>query len=582
MYPLSKKQLDHLRNAFGLFAAALLICFPAARSVDAEVVWLPVFTSAALALGTAHLLLQLGKIPSGLRICLFFPLACSVAFTLLALPHPLMVVWLLIPFALLLLSQRQRFKQIPAPLYYLVVYLVLVHGSLSFFDLLLTLPHQGLPRLPTHRYIWLGILLVVPLGFATRKRLLPFAKAVLKIEFLVFSVLLGLYPLLWTSATAFKLPGEPALHFHELNPLPRFFLLPKLGTDKIYPSELRKTPEKTLLLKTLDEMTWRLSDLYIAGTFSGEEQLSPAQQLRSMKLYGFLLEDRHGPFLPGTSFGRPAPPEMNERYLQNFNQSMDQIVLSPSELSSILEVSSTEAGELLKTLEDLNWARRVPGAKERYRLTSQARRPYENQLYPRQLLLLENVKEDQPVEIILRTYGERRALPLREKRRELENLVAAGAAEKKTVWKLNQHHHFLLNPALWNKTVLLTLALLLALLAGRCLPDTLPKPKIWILSLLGLALFWPLPFSPGFQSAFRIGIGIWILRNLTVLTAEDNCRLLLFAPVIFISGSLTSALPEGTALVHQAVWVILWTLPALTLLIFSLRKMHPGTPDIQH
>lgn len=584
---LSKKQLDHLRTAFGLLAGSLLLCFPTGFSFGPQTHLQTALITAVLSLGLSHAFLQLGNLPSVLRLGVFFPVACSATFTLLALPHSFMVLWLLLPFGILLLSQRQRFLQLPRTLFLTVIFLTLFCGSLRLNDLLTSLPHQGLPRLPSHRFIWAGILLVIPLGFATRKKLHPFAKALFRYEILIFSILLGSYALIWTAATAFKLKGEPALSFHELAPQPRFFLLPKLPgrlqatarvgvNDEIYPSELRKEPHRTDLLRTLDEMTWRLHDVYLRTTFPEDGQISGEEKVRAMKVYGFLLEDRHGPFLPAASLNRPAPPEMDESYLGSFRESMDQIVLSPFELATILEVPPDQAKVYFLTLKKFNWVQRVSGSEERYRLTSQARHPFENKLRPRQLLVLEQADESDSIEIDQSEYGKKRQLTLRETRWELKQLVDNLAAETKRVWQLNQHVDFLMNPNLWQKIVPLVIGLLLALLAGRCLPDDLAPSRIWALGFIGLLLYVPLPLQPGLQAALRITSGLWISRNLLSLGAEDCNRLSLFASVPFISASIMASLPPDTVLIHQALWVVLWTLPAILLVGCAFRKAERG------
>nr|MDA3874409.1 hypothetical protein [Kiritimatiellia bacterium] len=98
--------------------------------------------------------------------------------------------------------------------------------------------------------------------------------------------------------------------FHDLHPLPRFFRLPTVGMDDLLSSELRSHPKRLLILHTLDEMTWRLSDVGMRQVVPDGAPLPPEGMIHAMKLYGFLLEDRHGTFIPGESFTRPAPPEM--------------------------------------------------------------------------------------------------------------------------------------------------------------------------------------------------------------------------------------------------------------------------------
>jgi hypothetical protein len=85
-----------------------------------------------------------------------------------------------------------------------------------------------------------------------------------------------------------------------------------------------------------------------------------------------------------------------------------------------------------------------------------------------------------------------------------------------------------------------------------------------------------LPLQPGLQAALRITSGLWISRNLLSLGAEDCNRLSLFASVPFISASIMTSLPPDTVLIHQALWVVLWTLPAILLVGCAFRKAERG------
>jgi hypothetical protein len=133
-----------------------------------------------------------------------------------------------------------------------------------------------------------------------------------------------------------------------------------------------------------------------------------------------------------------------------------------------------------------------------------------------------------------------------------------------------------MDPDLWQRTMLLILGWLLAILAGRCLPDDLAPSRVWILSFIGLLLYVPIPLQADLQTALRITLGLWIIRNMLSLKAGEVNRLTLFAIVPFVTGCLTASLPPNTAMIHQAFWVILWTAPAIILLGFAIRKMERG------
>lgn len=551
---------------------AVLLCFPGGIPHSAADFAFPALFSGVIALGLSHSLLKLGRLPVILRIGILLPIAFSVPLTLLVLPHPLVELWVLIPIALILLSLRSRFPALSGIWIFLAFWICLSLGSAGWLQVLQTRPNAGLPRLPNHLGIWLGILAVIPLGFATRPRLFPLAKLIARCQIWTAFVLLGLYPLIWCAATSFKIPGEPARTFHALRPQPRFFLRTSNEIPDLLPPEFRDRPYTNEMLHTLNEMSWRLTDPYLNTTFSDTGDLKPEVLVRSMKLYGFLLEDRYGAFLPGGSFERDAPEEMDPQFLPDFRTTMSKIVLSPKELAWNLMIPLPEAQQVFNQLEDLNLVREVPGTDLRYRLTSQARRPFANGLFPRQLLLIEQAAPDSPTEIVAGNYVPRRKLPQSQIFSELYQLVDLGAAETRPVWQWNQHTRFLLDPQRWKYTCLLAVLAILALLAGRSLPDRLSKPQFVLLILAGAGLSLHWPFALDFQPALRIGLGLWIARNLISLNERECDRVSLFAACGFITAAIMP-LPEETLLIHQCAWVMIWTLPALVFLSFAIRPM---------
>ncbi|WFB37549.1 hypothetical protein P3T73_07220 [Kiritimatiellota bacterium B12222] len=568
---MSKKQLEHLRLAPALLACITLLCFPAGIPFPGWRDLLPALITGCLALSIAHTLLKLGRIPAIMRIGVLLPLAFSMPLILRVLPHPFTVLWLLLPFAFILLRIRHRLKTLPAFPQILCFVLCLSLGALALLHLLHHQPNDGLPSLPFHRYIYLSILAIIPLGLATRSVLRPFAKAITRYQILIGLVLVGLYPVIWSVCTASKLPGESQRALHQLSPLPRFFTVPTLGSQEIYPSELRNHPQRSDLLFALNEMTWRLSDPYILSTFPADGELPPEQMLRAMKLYGFLMEDVHGPFLPDSAFTQPAPPEMDAQYVTAFRQSMDQMVYTPLELAKARNLSLNEARAIFQEMYKLNWVRKIPGGQEKYRLTPQARKPFDNGLYPRQLILIDQA-DDVSVEIDQQLYGERRQLGYHQRKRELAQLVNLGAAASKQVWQYNQHASFFFDEALWKYTGFYLLSLLLALLMGRHLPTQISKGALALLTATGALLIIQLPLPLYLLSALRILIGLWIARNLYALNNDESDRLCLFATALFFSAVLMP-LPSSSLLIHQCLWALIWFLPSLGLLFFATRPI---------
>ncbi|MDF3129000.1 hypothetical protein P0Y35_07315 [Kiritimatiellaeota bacterium B1221] len=575
---MSKKQLQHLQVAIGLLACITLCCFPSGIPFPGTFPGITPFVSSLLALAIAHSLLKLGELPAWMRMGILLPIALAAPLTLRMLPHLLTVLWLLLPFALLLLSIRPRFPTLP-PLWYLTsLWISLSLGAIPLLALLKNQINHGLPLLPSHIHIWICILAVIPLGFSTRSMLHPLAKTIARTEIWVALLLIGLTPLLWTAATSFKIPGEPDRNFHSFTPEPRFFLLPKDGIPELAPSELRNLPLKTETLAALDEMTWRLTDTYITSTFHTNGDLSPEEMLRSMKLYGFLLEDRHGAFLPAASFQMSAPDNMDPKYLADFQHSLSRITLSPPEFMQQSGLTLPETQQVFENLKTLNWIRRTPLQEERYRLTAQARKPFENGLYPRQLLFIGQVATDKETEMVQQNYVPRRNLSPFQIFSEFSQLADLQAAETRQAWKWNQHQPFLLSATRWQQTAYLCLAAILALLAGRCLPDQLPHSSLWLLSVLGLICCLQIPFATAFQPALRIGLAVWTARNLCRLTDPECDRLSGFAACGFITQVLMP-LPRDSALVHLCAWTLIWTLPAIGLLFYATRPLKPTGPQ---
>ncbi|MEX2607755.1 MAG: hypothetical protein WD708_10450 [Kiritimatiellia bacterium] len=571
---MSKKQHHHLIYFLSLTVAGGLLCFPQGIdpfTLDTDTI-LPALACGALALSLARLLLKLGPLPAPLRGVLLLPLACTPFVPLLLAPGPLTVLFLLLPFALLFLHNGPRLHPLPKTAQFAAFFVILSLGALTLFQRAVEIPSRTPPRLPTHSLLWLSILVVIPLGLASRGILRPLAKALFRYQVLTFLSLLALYPLVWTAATSFKVPGEPAIRFHDLRPQPRFFRLPSVGSDDLLSSELRNHPKGLLILRTLDEMIWRLSDVAMRQAVPADAPLPPADMIRAMKLYGFLLEDRHGSFVPGESFTRPAPPQMKEGILPWFRKSLDRVVISPPDLTEVLSISPEESRALLRDMRRMNLVAPVPGPDERFRLTPQARHPLENDLTPRRILLFsEPVPAGDPVEIETWTYARRWELSYAEVREELGDLVELEAATTKTVWRWNQHRTPLLDAGLRQHTAIWILGFVLALLAGTRLPLLTASRNLLLPTLPGLLLIVQFPLPPPLIWNLRIALGLWLLRHLIPDRPELQTRLCFFAATLFLSSLPMHTLPADTPLVHHTAWILLYTPAAILTLFLAVR-----------
>lgn len=568
---LSKKQVEHLLTAAGLAAAAILLFFPAGWTLPRGLTLVPALLSGILSLGLAHSMLSLGTLPPQMRAGALLPLAVPASMFLMVFPDRLTVIGLLLPPAFLLLKLRPRLPGLPAPAFIPAAVLPLTLAASRYWEVLMNRPNSGLPPLPYHLGIWISILVIIPLGFATRPMLRPLAKMMARTLLWIVMVLFGLYPLLWCAATSFKVPGEPLRNFHSLKPQPRFFLVPKDEMPDLTPPVLAEAEARKVMLSILEEMSWRLTDTFILTTFQEDSPFPPGDMLRSMKLYGFLLEDRHGNFLPGAAFSRQPPGEMSPEYLPSFRRAMDRMVLGPQEIKTRTKTSAETVDKAFRELRKLNLIHPVPGGEDRYRLTSQARHPFGNGLLPRQVLLLNTQHMDRPLELVQTEYVPRRELGVYQILSEFQELEEQGAVRRQRVWQWNQHREFLGNRDLWLKAMRIFFFGIASLMAGGSLPLKHTGRGGRGAGLAGgLLLLLPAVLFP----FLRPGLALWMVRKQIPLTRRERFRLASLAVCCLIPVMIVP-LSASAALVHQCAWTLLWTPPALLCLLWTVT---PGKP----
>lgn len=571
---MSKKQPFELWTLVQLTLIGALLCFPRGLLVMPGQSWIQAPICAGLALCLSNLLLRIGPVPAFLRAPLLLPIALPPLFALILRPDPLVVVAVLLPFALVLNRQTRWGGSRPAGVRAAAVFLVLTVGATGLTLLSGQLPASALPRLPHHTFFYILVDLVLILGIASRQSLRPFALALLRWQVVAFLVLLYLIPVGFTFITSLKASGEPARHFLDPTPRPRFTIPGPVSVDSLIPETFADLSDAEAALRALEFMNRHLSEPGVEAAFGDDAPLPPGEMVRALKLYGYVLRDIHGNFVPERAFTRDPPSEISPAYLPWIHRALEHLSFTPREIADHLSISPREAGILLRKLQRLNLTGRIPGPEPRFRLTSQARHPLDNGLYPRQILLILRHRDaGRPIQINVRDYGAFRKLEYQRKLAELNALVEAGALRLDPGPHFDAYTELLENERLWRNCGLFVLCALLALLAGRCLPTELPQPSGILLTSAGLILLAPLPMPPFLQMCLATGWGLWLLRVVSRPDATLCTRVTLFASASLIPNLLPLAMPEGAPLVRQAAWACLWIPPALILLFFAVRPL---------
>lgn len=572
MFHLSKKQLPQFTAALSVPVAAALLCFPSGVSAgDPTTLWVAALCAAA-ALSLGHLASLLGPPPSCLRPLPLLPIAVPAAFVLRLRPDELGVLLALFPFALLLLHHRAGAIPRSRVAVWTSRFLILWIGATGLLHTAHVLPPRPTPRLPYYTGFWVTVLFLLPLGFASRQVLRPFAKALLRYEILILLTLAYLGPPVWTAATSLKSPGEPARHFLSLTPGPRYFLDPGTRIDGVVPERLRDHSRARDILRALDEMTWHLSRPGLRTAFPDNAPLPPDEMIRAMKLYGYLEEDLHGFFVSETSFVREPPPAFDPDNLQWVRHLHDHAGFTPTEIADALGLDPGDAESLLLQMRRLELTDRVPGPDPVYRLTSQGRYPFTSGLRPRQLLLLTR-EPARPVQIDRDNYAPRWELEFEEVRAELNQLVDLGKLRRFTGIRFDNYGRLLDRNDLWRACGRYVVAVLLALLVGYSLPTVSGLPLRLVTTAAGLLLLAPLPVAFWLRGPAAVGLALWILRLHRDLSSTRCTRYALFGAAILLSLLPANTLPLDAPLVTRAAWATLWMPISLAFLILAIRPL---------
>ena len=459
------------------------------------------FAMAGCALLAQHQLRRVLAPPRRLRWILLPALIGASPFLLISLPAPASI--LLPTFALAWLLSCTSF--VPLPLLSRVVILTLF--AWQRLSLLPSLPAFDFPHIPSVTRVWIVIAIVLPLGIATQSRLRGFAKGMALIELSFLFLAASLIPVTLQVASGFKEVGEPERDFFSLTPLPGFKTVPNVGSENLLPSELRNLPDPLLGLKLLNNMNAGLQ-AHELNSVAGE--LDPKKALLLLQQTGFLRRDRYGFFVSPQTFDDPQLPNtIDQSFIDVVNRLATHATYeaAPEERSTLLRLRS-------KNLVDT-----VPGNSSGFRLTSQARYPFENTLRPRQLLFASSVANvPDAIRIHHADYAPQWNLSFEQIRQELLQLEEAGVLE-------------------------------------------IDQSRSWY------------PYSP---KDLRIGsllrgllislLGFLAIHTAVPLPTSQKIKLAAFG-LAMVSAHVAATLPGVNApLVHQAVWATLW-LPVSALLL---------------
>ena len=397
-----------LRDTLVRTVGLLLLLFPVGVSplgFTTRII-LTAFLCSVLTLGLQIQMLHFFRPPRWLRWILLPALICAPPFSLISLPEDVNVLIPLFALSWVLGTPSLRI----AVWSRVLILFLFAWRTLSLAE---DLPVFDFPRFPSATPIWISIALIIPLGLATQQRLRPFAKGLLLLMGCVAYLAASLIPLVLQGATGHKEIGEPELDFYSLEPLPGFQVATTYTEADVLPEMLRDFEDPLLAVEILDTMNLRLQPSSLIFSDPPNDQ-----DLFLLQQGGFLLKDRFGFFVPASVYGTPELPEhMSPRILPMVAELADRTSFPSSE----------QTRPTLLRLRNLNLMDTIPGDSSRFRLTPQARRPFANGYFPRQVLFaVQHQDPASPGRIHHALYAPRWELSFDRTRQELISLVDKG------------------------------------------------------------------------------------------------------------------------------------------------------------
>jgi len=591
---LSKKQPNRFLAHLWLIPATGLLLYPGGLP-DAEPSMLLVASAcSAILLAVCNLLTFLGPIPRFLRIPLALPLLTPAFAALFPLNHPLCLGMLLLPWAYLLYQTFQkRIPETPKTAI-LMTWVLLTPLCAVPLEIFLELPPDRFPTVVYHQDMWILALLLIPVGLSIRPFMRPIARNILKGELILLLIPLWLLPWFWLLPTSFKETGESIEVPDRRLPLPRLVIEPGTDWQPLLPPAFQDMQDPFFALQTWEYLTRLLTPTSLEAAFTGPEYpLAPEDMVRALRLYDFIQQDRHGYFVPASTFNRDIPAEMDpdaDLWIERLKQ---HVTITPEKVAQQLQADPVEALHLLRLFEQQDLIRRVPEGVNHFRPSATSRHPTEEGWRPHQILMSATTTEPD-VFLSRQKYGEDRGMKRFQALRELDAMLEQGMIQEVAMWQPDQYRLLLEDRHRLRSLGLLLASVLLGLVAGLNAPTlttAFPRLRPWV-PVAGLLLFAAWPGEAVFWIPARVGVGLWLFRSLGELSRRQVLQLTAFTALValqWISRDLAPATSPHEQLEVQAAWALLWVLPGLILLALSLytprpektspdEAVEPGTP----
>lgn len=582
IHGLSKENIHSFPHLLWSAAALLLLRFPDGLPVwqTDPAPWLlqVALPGAVLVWAVCNLLRHLGPVGWPWRLLPLLPLAVPATAMLGPIPHPLYALLTVAPWCALWLAIAPHWLPRRPWTHHALALLFTFLLALQPTDLLTRAGIESLPRLVHNQFMYVWAALLIPVGLASRPFLRPFARKLLKTELYLLLIPFLLLPLLWLGATSLKENGETVRNPDRFAPLPRLRVNTEFDWADRLPDAWFVYPDTLDLLRAWNETSLLLSERALLAAFAGSDiPLPPDRMLQAFRINDFLQRDPHGYFVPESAFTRDVPPQMDPDAHIWIERLRRHATMTPRKLAGRLHLDSRQALLLLRRLQELDLARRVPGREDRFRPTADARKPLEGGWHPRMLLIAATPPEN--ARLSRADYGQAWGLSISQTKEELRHMRENGLLEPLEGFHPDLHRRLLTDFSLGRRVALHLFALCAALLIGKYLPVALPPWSRAAPTLLALLLLAPWKVDPLLDVPVRIAAGCWLFRHALPDRELWNHRICLFGALCGWIQLMPQMLPPQVPLETRAAWTTLWLPPALILLAFLLRPLPRKKPQ---
>jgi hypothetical protein len=454
------------------------------------------------------------------------------------------------------------------------MWILLMPLTLPVLERFLTLPSKRFPTLIFQQEMWVLAAVLVPVGLSVRPFLRPVARGIFKTELILLLIPLWLMPVGWLITTSFKESGEHLENPHRVLPLPRLVIRHDAEWKPMLPQALQDMPDPLLALQAWDEITRLLTQSSLESAFTGKQNpLPPDDMIRALSLFDFIQQDRHGYFVPESTFTRSVPPEMDPDASAWIERLRRHIAITPERLATELSISTGESLRLLRLFERSGFVRRIPGGDNRFRPSASSRHPSESGWRPHQILL-PALTRTSGVYLSRQDYGQDRGFSRQRAAREIHSMLNAGLLEEVPGWKPDAYMKILDQPGRLREAGLQLGAILLGLLAGLKIPGSQRSRIRNLILLAGSAALYPWPGSALVWVPLRLGLGLWLFRMFGAETSTGIRRVSALGALTActaLAASLVQEVPRPDEVEFLAAWHLVWLVPLSGLLATVLN-----------